>query len=43
MEGWIYPTGTPSTASIIFGQWLSGGGTDRNMNINFDCEFRFLC
>ena len=27
MEGWIYPKATPSTADLIFGQWLSGGGT----------------
>ena len=30
MEGWIYPTGTPSAIVIVFGQWNSGGGTDRN-------------
>jgi hypothetical protein len=42
MEGWIYPTGTPSTAACFIGQWLSGGGTDRNMQINFDTSNRVI-
>ena len=42
MECWIYPKATPSTAACIFGQWLSGGGTDRNFQINFDTSNRVI-
>ena len=36
MECWFHPLATPSTASCIMGQWRSGGGTDRNFQVNFD-------
>jgi len=42
MECWIYPNGTPSTASCIMGQWQSGGGTDRNFQVNFDTSNRVI-
>ena len=42
VECWIYPKATPSTAACILGQWLSGGGTDRNFQINFDTSNRVI-
>jgi len=42
MECWINPSATPSTASCILGQWQSGGGTDRNFQVNFDTSNRVI-
>ena len=43
MECWMHPTATPSTSAMIVGQWQSGGGTNRNIELVFNTSRQLLC
>jgi hypothetical protein len=42
MECWIYPNATPTNGAAIIGQWQSGGGTNRNFQLNFNTSSQVI-
>ena len=42
IEAWVRPTSHPNQYSHIFGQWQSGGGTNRNHQISMDPNGRII-
>ena len=43
MECWLYPKAAPTVAAAVVGQWQSGGGTNRNIELVFNTSRQLLC
>lgn len=43
MECWMYPKSAPSVSAMVVGQWQSGGGTNRNLELVFNTSRQLLC